>query len=97
MNANISGNTLGNGFTQPNVNPLNYPSESCSCGNEVFIPGIIFKKVPGVVVGQGSEEVQVPIKVFVCSKCGELSPIDKETLEKNKKVQEDVKKSNLII
>ena len=83
----------------PNINPFEYPSEVCSCGNEVFVPGVIFKKIPGVLVGQGSETAQVPIKVFCCSKCGELSPYDKETLEEHDNVKEktEVKKTNLII
>ena len=83
------------GATSPNINPLDYPSEGCSsCGNQVFIPGVIFKKVPGILLGQGTEVVQIPIKVFCCSKCGELSPYDKETLEEHDNIKE---KSNLII
>lgn len=80
------------------VNPLDYPTEKCSCGNEVFVPGVIFKKVPGILLGQGSEDVQVPLKVFCCSKCGELSPYDKELLDEHSKMKENVeKKTNLII
>jgi hypothetical protein len=81
----------------PNINPFEYPSEVCSCGNEVFVPGVIFKKIPGVLIGQGSETAQVPIKVFCCSKCGELSPYDKEMLNDIKKTNEETKKTNLII
>lgn len=93
--------TLGKniGSNTPNINPLDYPTETCSCGNSVFVPGVIFKKVPGILVGQGSETVQLPLKVFCCSKCGELSPYDKEILEEHEKVKEQVepKKTNLII
>ena len=81
----------------PNVNPFEYPSEQCQCGNEVFIPGVIFKKIPGMVLGQGSEPVQVPLKVFCCSKCGELSPYDKETLEEAEKIKDAANKTNLIL
>ena len=92
------GNNIGSSV--PNINPLDYPTEVCSaCGNQVFIPGVIFKKIPGILMGQGSETVQIPLKVFCCSKCGELSPYDKETLEEHDNVKEksEVKKTNLII
>lgn len=87
------------GSSSPNINPLDYPTEKCTCGNEVFIPGVIFKKVPGILIGQGSEAVQVPLKVFCCSKCGELSPYDQEILNNHAKVKEQAenKKTNLIL
>lgn len=99
MSNNINlGNTLGSNSFTPKVNPLDYPSDKCSnCGNEVFIPGIIFKTVPGLELGQGTENVQVPIKVFVCSKCGELSNYDKEILDAHAKTKESLKNSNIII
>ena len=97
MNSKNIGGTLGGVPTLPNVNPLDYPSETCECGNEIFTPGIIFKKVPGVMLGQGSEYVPVPIKVFVCSKCGKLSPSDQKILDNAKNVQEQATKSNLIL
>ena len=50
-NQNIGG-AFGGVPTMPNVNPLDYPSETCECGNEIFVPGVIFKKVPGVILGQ---------------------------------------------
>lgn len=97
-NTNIGGNTFGGNTFTPKVNPLDYPSDKCSaCGNEVFIPGVIFKVIPGLELGQGTEDVQVPIKVFVCSKCGELSNLDKETLQHHNDVKEQVSKSGLII
>ena len=43
-----------NGMTPPAVNPFSYPSEICSeCGSEVFVPGVIMKKVPGILLGEG--------------------------------------------
>lgn len=95
MQNNLAGNLSANNM--PQVNPLDYPSETCECGNDIFIPGVIFKKIPGVVVGQGTETVQVPVKVFVCAKCGKLSPSDQKILEEAKKIKEQVTKSNLII
>lgn len=93
---NIPGNTFGANYA-PNVNPLDYPSDKCICGNEVYVPGIIFKNVPGIEMGQGAETVQVPIKVFVCSKCGELSNADKEIINHHNAVKETVNKSSIII
>ena len=87
------------GSSSPNINTLDYTTKKCTCGNEVFIPGVIFKKVPGILIGQGSETVQVPLKVFCCSKCGELSPYDQEILNNHAKVKEQAenKKTNLIL
>lgn len=84
----------------PKVNPLDYPMVECTnCGNHVFVPGIIFYSVPGLELGAGGETVDVPVKVFVCSKCGELSPQDQEIIRKHKEVKDSINttKSNLII
>ena len=70
-----------NNLKMPNVNPFEYPSVKCTCGNEIFVPGVIFKDIPGVALGE-RENVHVPIKIFYCSKCGTLSPADKEMLSK---------------
>lgn len=95
MQNNLAGSMSGH---MPQVNPLDYPSEVCECGNEIFMPGVIFKKVPGVMLGQGGTDyVPVPIKVFVCSKCGKLSPSDQKILNEEKKIKEQVTKTNIII
>lgn len=100
-NSKIFGNAAGTNANMPAVNPLDYPSEVCpNCGCEIFVPGIIFKKVPGVLIGQGTDTTQVPLKVFVCAKCHELSPYDKKVIEDRKSMKDknkDVNKSNLII
>lgn len=90
-------NDLGQG---PQVNPFAYESEVCSeCGNFVFQPALIFKMVPGLLVGDPSDKVSVPIKVACCSKCGALAPSDakmlKEKEEQAKKAEEAA--SRLII
>ena len=76
-------------FNAPQINPFVYPSEVCpECQNEVFVPGVILKKVPGILLGAGEETVTVPIKVAVCSKCGTLSESDKKRYdEETKKAQ----------
>lgn len=86
---------LNNGMGS-NVNPFDYKSEVCEeCGNIVFQPALIFKKVPGILLGQGSEEVSLPIKVTCCSKCGALSPHDKAFVEEQEKTQQQTQ--NIII
>ena len=84
-----------NGMTPPAVNPFSYPSEICSeCGSEVFVPGVIMKKVPGVLLGEGGVEfIPVPIKVAVCAKCGTLSPSDKTKYEEETKKAKEVEKT----
>lgn len=86
----------------PQLNPFAYPSEKCeNCGSEVFLPGVMFKRIPGLLIGAGTEEVDVPIKVAVCAKCGTLSPSDakmlKEKTDAAKNTQNNETKSNLII
>ena len=65
------------GIAGPAVNPFSYPSEICSeCGSEVFVPGVIMKKVPGVLLGEGGVDfISVPIKVAVCAKCGKQTQV----------------------
>ena len=64
-----------------NVNPLDYPSVLCpDCGCQTFVPAMIFKRIPGVVLGTGGREEQMAVKVFICSKCGALSPMDRELI-----------------
>ena len=84
-----------NGMAPPAVNPFSYPSEICSeCGSEVFVPGVIMKKVPGVLLGEGGVEfIPVPIKVAVCAKCGTLSPSDKKKYEEETKKAKEVEKT----
>ena len=96
-NNKLFGNTAGN-VNMPAVNPLDYPSEVCpNCGCEIFVPGIIFKKIHGILIRQGSDDTQVPLKILYCANCRELSPYDKKILEKGKKKVEESKKSNLIV
>lgn len=64
------------------VNPLDYPSVVCpDCGTKVFIPAAVFKKVPGLLLGNGGEEQIIPIQVYICAKCHKLMP-EFEQLEK---------------
>lgn len=80
------------------INPFEYPTMRCkSCGNDTFIPAMMFRQVPGMLVGQAdAKTVDVPIKVFICAKCHELSPTDKELIDEATKEQQKPK-SNLII
>ena len=81
-----------------NVNPLDYPSVVCpECGCQTFVPAMIFKRIPGVVLGTGSEEQQMAVKVFICSKCGELSPKDKELIGEPKQDAEPKKSTGSIL
>lgn len=85
---------LDNNIKLPNINPMDYPTVKCSCGNEIYTPAVIFKDIPGVAVGS-TENIQFPIKVFICSKCGELSAYDKELLNETNKVKS--KNSDIIL
>ena len=92
---------MDNLFQTPNINPMDYPTAKCSsCGNSLFQPNVIFKEIPGLVVGK-TEPYFYPMKVFVCTKCGELSPLDKQIdkeLERMKSIStQDNTTNDLII
>ena len=42
------------------------------CGNETFEAAYIIKNIPGLVLGNGSDDVQYPLDVVVCKKCGAI-------------------------
>lgn len=67
-----------------NFNPHAFEELTCTeCGHNVFVPGVVFKQVPGVLLGQADVKiVPFPIKVACCAKCGTISQADKEELQK---------------
>jgi hypothetical protein len=83
MSGGAPGMAMGGPATS--INPFEYPTTKCSCGNEIFTAGVMFKEIPGIAVGSSNEKEYVPIKVFVCSKCGKLAPQDAEFIEKESK------------
>jgi DNA-directed RNA polymerase subunit M/transcription elongation factor TFIIS len=57
----------------PKFNPLKYENIKCDkCGNETFESAFIIKNIPGLVLGQGNEDIQYPMDVVVCKKCGAI-------------------------
>lgn len=80
-----------NKMQAPKINPFDFPTVKCSsCGNETFVPAMMFRRIPGVVVGRADQNtVDFPLKVFICSKCGALSPADKELIEAAENGQSD--------
>lgn len=76
------------------INPLNYDNVACPvCGSIVYNEGIVFKNIPGLEAGNGTEDVAFPIPVVYCANCGALLPEYKEKLVKTK----DEKKTSLIV
>lgn len=95
MAADFNGMMNGGGTSIPTPNIFSYPSEKCDeCGHEVFVPGLIFKLVPGVMLGQGASTVPYPIKVACCAKCGALSPLDKKMYAEEEKKAKEAEKMN---
>jgi hypothetical protein len=43
---------------------------TCKCGNDVFIPGLMFRKVSKFLTGSGKDGI-IPIEIYCCSKCNE--------------------------
>lgn len=79
---------------RPIVNPLRYPTLHCdNCNNEFFEEKIIIKQIPGVIAGTGTEDVNYPVPVLVCSKCGAIEPRMRELIEKGDKEQTEKKEN----
>lgn len=85
---------MGNASAMQNINPLEFESVKCpKCGNEIFIPGVMFKNIPGVMLGMGAEPIPYPIKVAICSECHSLAPAYEQMLKKNNKADSSEKQS----
>lgn len=50
---------------------LNSANVKCDCGNVIFMPGFVFKRVSKLVSPSGKDET-VPIDVMICTKCGKI-------------------------
>ena len=76
----------------PVINPLKYPSIKCdNCGGELFEEKLVLKKIPGMVAGNGTEDINYPVPVLVCSKCHTIEKSYRDLLEKGSKYQEENK------
>lgn len=91
------------GLGQSQFDITTYPNEKCDkCGCFLFKSAIILKKIPGVALGAGTEEITYPVKVFVCSECGEILLNDRKDLKlkefkEDKQIEEKTKSSLLIV
>lgn len=56
------------------VNPLKYPNVKCDCGCEIWNQGVILKRIPGLEIGNGTEDTFIDLPVWYCSKCGKMLP-----------------------
>jgi DNA-directed RNA polymerase subunit RPC12/RpoP len=80
-----------------NFNPYKYPQVKCdNCGHNIFRSATILNKIPGLVIGNGSDDIEYPTPVFVCDKCGTMLKSYRDDLEKLSNIEEP-KKSSLII
>lgn len=50
---------------------LDSPNVICECGCKTFVEMAVLKKVSGLLLGTGKDEI-VPIPVFGCAKCGKI-------------------------
>ena len=77
------------------VNVWDYPSVVCdSCGHEIFVPAVIFKRISGIAVGMGNKEITQPVPIYVCAKCGDVMPEFKEDMQTTEQKQ---KQTNSLI
>jgi len=79
-------------------NPYKYPRITCDkCGHDVFQTAIILNKIPGIVVGNGADDIEYPTEIYVCAKCGTILKSYRDDIEKLSKVEDESKKSSLIL
>jgi hypothetical protein len=45
------------------------------------MPAMVVKKIPGVVVGKAGEDINYPMSVFTCTKCGTIMAGDRKALK----------------
>ena len=87
-NANANKN-----FQMPQIEPSEYPSMKCDkCGNVAFVPSIIIKMIPGVLLGSPNKTQLMPDQILTCSKCGTILKKDREYYKLNDDGTEDEKK-----
>ena len=81
-----------------NINPYKYPRVTCdNCGHNIFQSAVVLNKIPGIVAGTGTEDIEYPTQVFICAKCGTMLKSYRDDFEKLSKVEEEPKKSSLIL
>lgn len=44
---------------------------TCECGNMIFQPAVVFKKLSPILSPTSKEEI-IPLDVVICSKCGKV-------------------------
>ena len=66
----------------PAIDPRDYPSLKCTkCGCITFVPAMVIKQIPGILLGKGEKTVEYPVNVMICTKCGEIMESDKKFLK----------------
>ena len=96
-------NELFNGNMKPStpkLNPLKYSNVKCDkCGSELFEYGMILKRIPGLELGAGVDDVNYPIDIIVCKKCGAILKDIREELKLEEFAEEpkEETKSTLIL
>jgi len=81
-----------------NFNPYKYPQITCdNCGHNIFQPAMVLNLIPGIVAGTGKEDMEYPTPVYICAKCGTMLKSYRDDIEKLSKIEEESKKSPLII
>lgn len=64
---------------RPQINPYEFPVVKCpKCGGFYFEQAFTIRLVNKMVIGQGVGTQPVPAPVFICKKCGTMSPQDAE-------------------
>lgn len=68
-------------MSQKHINLSALPTEKCKCGNVTFNQVAFLKRVPGLMIGQSSDEL-IPVPGFACTKCQKLYEFGKDDQKK---------------
>jgi DNA-directed RNA polymerase subunit RPC12/RpoP len=83
---------------QMKLNPYKYPQITCdNCGYNIFRSAVVLNKIPGIVAGTGTDDIEYPTPVYICDKCGTMLKSYRDDIERLSKIEEESKKSSLIL
>lgn len=66
--------TAAQGRPKVNITPdmmRSFKTLTCDCGNQLFTPGVVIKKISAIVSPSGQEELY-PMEVLICTECGKV-------------------------
>lgn len=73
-----------------NVDVAQLPWAECECGNKLFVPGMMFKRMSQLISPTGKEEL-IPVEVLVCTKCNKVPSVAQKNISRAGELPVEVK------